>query len=158
MSIATRLPRSLRANEGKIIRARGDLFLIKVTSEQTDGHYSMFEARNAAGGGVPPHRHRNDEEACYVLQGRYRFRLGDETLELGPGDVVHIPRPTIHAFQALEPSRMLTVVSPGGFHERYFEDGWEVVDSVDNLPPPGEPDFARVGRALEAAGIEMIRE
>jgi quercetin dioxygenase-like cupin family protein len=51
---------------------------------QTEGHYSLFEARRLTGGGVPLHRHHHDEEAVFVLDGRYRFQLGDEHLELGP--------------------------------------------------------------------------
>jgi quercetin dioxygenase-like cupin family protein len=45
------------------------------------------------------------EEGIFVLEGRYRFQLGDQQLELGPGDFVHVPRPTPHAFEALEPGR-----------------------------------------------------
>ncbi len=51
---------------------------------------------------------------------------------------------------------MLVIVAPGGFHERYFEEGWEIVDDIHNPPPPREPDFAQLGAALQAAGLEMI--
>jgi hypothetical protein len=27
------------------------------------------------------------------------------------------------------------IVAPGGFHERYFEDGWELIDDVHNPLP-----------------------
>ena len=46
--------------------------------------------------------------------------------------------------------------APGGLHERYFEEGWELVDDLHNPPPPREPDFQRVGAALQAAGMEML--
>jgi hypothetical protein len=55
---------------------------------------------------VPLHRHY-DEEGFFILEGRYRFQRGDQQLELGPGDFVHVPRPTPHPFEALEPSRAL---------------------------------------------------
>jgi quercetin dioxygenase-like cupin family protein len=156
MSITHREPALLQADEGKIIRARGDLYLFKALAAQTEGHYSLFEARHAAGGGVPLHRHQKDEEGMFVLEGRYRFQVGSQQLILGAGDFLHIPRPTPHAFEALEPSRMLVIVAPGGFHERYFEDAWEKIDDIHNPPPPREPDFQRVGAALAAAGMEML--
>jgi len=92
----------------------------------------------------------------YVLEGRYRFQLGEQQVELGPGDFIHVPRPTPHAFEALEPGRLRVIVAPGGFHERYFQECWEVIDDVHNPPPAREPDFARVAAALERAGIEML--
>lgn len=156
MSVVDRRPQVLRPDQGKVVRARGDLYLFKALAAQTEGHYSLFEARNLAGGGVPPHRHHHDEEGVFVLEGRYRFQLGDQQLELGPGDFLHVPRPTPHAFEALEPSRMLIIIAPGGFHERYFEEGWEVLDDATNPPPPREPDLGRVRAAMQAAGIELV--
>jgi len=156
MSIANRRPQLLHADEGKVVRAHGDLYFFKALAAQTEGHYSLFEARNLTGGGVPLHRHRLDEEGIFVLEGRYRFQLDNETLELGPGDFVHVPRPTPHAFEALEPSRMLVIIAPGGFHERYFEEAWEVIDDLHNPPPPREPDVPRLLAALQAAGLELV--
>ena len=157
MSITQRDPTLLRADQGTVVRARGDLYLFKALAEQTEGHYSLFEGRHLAGGGVPLHRHHNDEEGMFVLEGRYRFQLGDRQVELCPGDFIHVPRPTPHAFEALEPSRMLVIVAPGGFHERYFQDAWEVIEDIHNPPPPAPPDFQRVEAALHAAGMEMLQ-
>jgi quercetin dioxygenase-like cupin family protein len=156
MSITERRASLLHADQGKVIRARGDLYLFKALAAQTEGHYSLFEGRHISGGGVPLHRHHKDEESFYVLAGRYRFQLGEDSLELCPGDFVHVPRPMPHAFEALEPSRVLVVVSPGGFHEQYFEEGWEVINDLHNPPPPHEPDFQRIGPALQRAGLEML--
>jgi quercetin dioxygenase-like cupin family protein len=156
MSITDRRPTLLHADQGKVVRARGDLYLFKALARQTEGHYSLFECRHLAGGGVPLHRHAQDEEGMFVLEGRYRFQVADRQFELGPGDFLHIPRPTPHAFEALVPSKMLVIVAPGGFHERYFEEAWEVIEDLHNPPPPREPDFRRVGEALQAAGMEML--
>ena len=109
--------------------------LSEALAAQTEGHYSLFEGRHLAGGGLPLHRHQKDGEGFYVLAGRYPFQLGDEQVELVPGDFLHVPRPTPHAFEALEFSRALVIVAPGGFHERYFEDGWELIDDVHNPLP-----------------------
>jgi quercetin dioxygenase-like cupin family protein len=157
MSITERRPSLLHTDQAStVVRARGDLYLFKALAAQTEGHYSLFEGRHLKGGGVPLHRHEKDEEGMYVLEGRYRFQLGEQQLELGPGDFIHVPRPTRHAFEALEPGRLLVIVAPGGFHERYFQEGWEVIEDLHNPPPPAEPDFARVAAALERAGMEML--
>jgi hypothetical protein len=66
MSSTERRPHLLhadQASQGKIVRARGDLYLFKALAAQTEGHYSLFEARSLTGGGVPLHRHHHDEEA-----------------------------------------------------------------------------------------------
>jgi uncharacterized cupin superfamily protein len=51
---------------------------------------------------VPPgkesfifHAHKGDEEFVYVLSGRGRALIGDETFEVGPGDFMAFPTPSI---------------------------------------------------------------
>ena len=44
------------------------------------------------------------QEAYVVVTGRASFRLGDEEVEAGPGDVVAVPDPAeIRSYRALEP-------------------------------------------------------
>jgi quercetin dioxygenase-like cupin family protein len=44
----------------------------------------------------PPHFHPNEEQFIYLLEGKLRMVLGDETTTIEPGDVVHIPRNVMH--------------------------------------------------------------
>ena len=37
------------------------------------------------------HRHHNSDEFIYVLQGRAKARLGEETITIGPGDFLGFP-------------------------------------------------------------------
>lgn len=46
------------------------------------------------------HYHPNAEEIVVVTQGRARQVVGDETLEMGPGDVCFIPCGTPHRISA----------------------------------------------------------
>lgn len=73
--------------------------------------------------GPPPHVHDRTWDASYMLEGRLAIRVGDEQLELGPGDVAAVPPGTVHGFaNALDtPARFLDVHAPGGF-ERYFRE------------------------------------
>jgi len=75
---------------------------------------------------APLHRHNNEDEYSFVIEGRMGALLGDEHLEAGPGDFVHKPRGQWHTFWNAgdEPCRILEIISPAGF-ERFFA---ELVD------------------------------
>jgi quercetin dioxygenase-like cupin family protein len=48
--------------------------------------------------------HKHPHEQISVIQhGRFRFRVGSEEREVGPGDVVHIPGNVEHGYDVLEP-------------------------------------------------------
>ena len=71
----------------------------------------------------PPHSHPNDEQWVYMLEGSVAQLLGDEIFTIDPGDLVHIPRNTVHTIRVLEsPCRFFTCKSPagsGGLSEDY---------------------------------------
>jgi mannose-6-phosphate isomerase-like protein (cupin superfamily) len=73
--------------------------------------------------GPPDHAHDGLWDAYHVLEGRLDVRLGEERLELRPGDVAAVPPGTAHGFSnPLEtPTRFLDIHAPGGF-ERYFRE------------------------------------
>jgi len=65
--------------------------------------------------GPPPHSHPNDEQWIYMLEGRVAILLGDEITTIGSGDLVYIPRNTVHGIRILEsPCRFFTCKSPSG--------------------------------------------
>jgi mannose-6-phosphate isomerase-like protein (cupin superfamily) len=70
---------------------------------------------------APLHRHTNEDEYSFVIEGRMGALLGDEHVEAGPGDLVHKPRGQWHTFWNAgdEPCRILEIISPAGF-ERFF--------------------------------------
>ena len=75
---------------------------------------------------APLHRHHNEDEYSFVIEGRMGALLGDDHLEAGPGDLVHKPRGQWHTFwnSGDDPCRILEIISPAGF-ERFFA---ELVD------------------------------
>lgn len=48
-------------------------------------------------GNVPKHYHTSADEIQYVISGKGTFWLGSEQREVGPGDLVIIPKGTAHA-------------------------------------------------------------
>ena len=53
------------------------------------------------GTGAKPHHHPS-EQMIIVLAGRLRMRIGEETRDIGPGEVALIPGDLEHEQQALE--------------------------------------------------------
>jgi quercetin dioxygenase-like cupin family protein len=99
----------------------GDVTFI-VSGEQSNGALAALEAVNAPGDGPPLHVHRREDETVYVLDGEFRWKLGDELSVTGPGSFVFIPRGLPHTWQVIgeRPGRMLVTFAPAGM-EGFFE-------------------------------------
>lgn len=140
---------------GQRARVITDMVTIKATAAETGGAYSLFETVTPPSGGCPAHTQRYDDEAVYIVEGRYAFLIGEEELELGPGAFALIPRGTPHAFANIgpTPARMLVLTTPGGIHETFFD---EIGDHADR--PAWEPDMARVLAVAPKYGIEFLTE
>ncbi len=98
---------------------------------------------------APMHRHHNEDEYSYVIEGRMGALLGDEHVEAGPGELVHKPRGQWHTFWNAgdEPCRILEIISPAGF-ERFFA---ELVD----LGGVAEAGPERLGELCQRFSLEM---
>jgi quercetin dioxygenase-like cupin family protein len=71
----------------------------------------MAEFRLDAGHELPAHAHPH-EQTGYLVRGRIRLRIGDETRELGPGDAWCVPGGVEHGADLLEDSVAIEVWSP----------------------------------------------
>jgi mannose-6-phosphate isomerase-like protein (cupin superfamily) len=77
------------------------------------------------GGSPPPaHFHPAQDERFEVLEGSLRTRVDGAERELGPGDVLEIPRGTVHQMwnPGSEPVRALWRTSPAGRTRDWFAD------------------------------------
>jgi quercetin dioxygenase-like cupin family protein len=137
------------AGTGKAYWGPGDLYTFLVTGAESGGAYFAMEALVPAGGGPPLHIHRNEHETFYVLEGGCTFRLEDETIVAGPGDVVNIPIGTRHNFRndGTEPVKLILAFTPAGI-ERFFEETLEQADDPTQAPPD---NLAEVGARYAAA-------
>jgi quercetin dioxygenase-like cupin family protein len=95
----------------------GDLITVKVSSEETGGAFAVAEERTPPQGGPPPHLHADDDETLYVLEGEVEFLVGGEIVGASAGSSAYVPRGVLHTFKNVgeAPSRVLAVVSPGGW-------------------------------------------
>ena len=55
------------------------------------------------------------------MEGNPTFRLGDRIFQASPGDLVHIPASTPHAWinPTTSPTRMIATFAPGGIEELF---------------------------------------
>jgi mannose-6-phosphate isomerase-like protein (cupin superfamily) len=63
---------------------------------------------------VKAHKHLSHSEHVVILEGSGTMRLGEKSLEIKKGDVIFIPKNTIHAVKSngKQPLKVLSVQSP----------------------------------------------
>ena len=68
----------------------------------------------AIGQSQHPHMHAGHDKMYYIQQGVGHFRVGDETFDVQPGDVVWAPADTLHAVDNTgdQPLIMLITMAP----------------------------------------------
>ena len=95
---------------------------VKVSAADNNGAYTLMEAFVPPGSGASLHRHPTYDDVHFVLEGRYACQLGEETFELGPGEMMFAPRGTAHSFKSIGPDmgHELIVSSPGGIFEKFI--------------------------------------
>jgi quercetin dioxygenase-like cupin family protein len=141
-----------KRGEGKALWALNGLYDLKATSKETDGALTVGELTVPAGWGPPPHTHTGPE-AVYVLEGRLRYQIGDETVEGGPGDFFYLPEGTWENFEPTETVRLLVFWMQPGMSE-FFEEVGEPAERRE-LPPESEPDIERIVAVSRKYGMEM---
>lgn len=134
----------------------GELLTHYATADQTGGAFSLMEERLPKGAEPPPHVHRREDEAFFLLDGALTVRVGDETFDARPGSFVFCPRDVPHLLTVeSDEVRMLTLCTPGGV-ERLFVELGEPATSRTLPPDDGEPDVDRIVRLAAHYGAEVL--
>lgn len=81
---------------------------------------TIAQWRFEAGADLPAHNHPH-EQITLVLQGKLELTVGDDTLQLIPGDNLPIASQVMHGGKALEPTIALDIFHPvrEDFKEKY---------------------------------------
>lgn len=97
---------------------------LKISGKDTGGELCFFEGDSDRKGGPPLHIHHEQDEIFYVIQGKFRFQVGDEKYEVSAGDCLFAPRKVPHAFVHIgdEKSKMMTIFQPAGKMEAFFHE------------------------------------
>ena len=109
---------------------------LKVSGSDNNGSFAVFEQTVLAkGAGVPLHLHPEQDEMFYVLDGAYRFKMGDEMFDLQTGDSIFLPRQIPHAWMLTsEKGTTHCLVQPAGQLENFFVK----LQAIDHVPTPEE--------------------
>jgi mannose-6-phosphate isomerase-like protein (cupin superfamily) len=136
---------------GQLIHVVGDQVIIKISTRDTGGAFTVFEGQTRPLHGPPLHLHRDQDEWWHILEGRYRFHVDGREIYAGPGDTVFAPRGSRHTFQNIgtTPGRMITTVVPGGLDLFFAE--------LEAVAPPGAaPDPAKMVPVFEKHNLELL--
>jgi len=139
----------VQPEEGKRLRIFGGIeFVVKVSSQESTGAFTLLENLIPPGTYLPPHVHAREDETFSILEGDFEFQLGERTVRAGPGATVYAPSGTPHALRLVgsTPGRILLLATPGGF-ERCMEE-------LDALPDP--PDMLVAFQICGRHGIEFL--
>ncbi len=149
----------LGSGEGsKSLWVLGELVTYKVTAEQTGGAYSLFEVVTHPGGSPLPHVQHQEDECFYVLEGEFEFLNNGDVVRASVGSLVYVPRGNLHTYKNVgsKPGRMLVSQTPGGLHERFFEElGEEAQDSTTPPVMDGPLGIERMFAIAARYGIEL---
>ena len=138
-----------------------DVFLLDAA--EAGGRFSIvrhdFTPRALA---APMHRHRDEDEWSFVLQGKIGALLGREEFVAGAGELIRKPRGQWHTFWNAgdEPASVLEIISPGGLEELFKS----MASGNDELDPERlaamaaeygcDVDFAATMPLVERLGLE----
>ena len=145
-----RQPVVLHEGEGKLLQTQVER-VVKADGALTEGRLSLTVVTRGPGyAGPPAHRHLRNDEAFFVLEGAFTFRVGDETVDVGPGGFVFVPMGAVHTFvnRGTTPGRMLQIFSPADF-EGYFEE-------LAELPASQAPDGERIWVLQDKYGMVVV--
>jgi quercetin dioxygenase-like cupin family protein len=118
---------------------------LKVSGKDTGGQLAVFEQTSLSPKrGTPLHVHYNQDEMFYVLQGEYRFLVGEDKFSLTTGDSIFLPRQVPHSWvQVSDRGRMTVIFQPAGKMEEFFV----TMAALKTSPTPEE--MARIFEANE---------
>lgn len=111
------------------------------------GSVAVFEFDVPAGAKVPAaHSHDGYEETIYGLEGVLTWTLDGKKIDVGPGEILCIPRGVVHRFDNVNTAdtKMLAIVSPGVLGPDYFRECAEIV----NAAAGGPPDLDALGNVM----------
>jgi quercetin dioxygenase-like cupin family protein len=142
---------AIRSGEGKVLQVLpGETVILKATSADTDGAYTLIEVTDEPQAGPPFHLHRREDEAFYILEGTFAFQIGDRALTATAGWFMTAPKGVPHSYKNIgtTPARMLTLFVPAGI-ENFFED-------LSKLTAAGTLDIDRIVAVSAKQGIEVV--
>jgi len=123
--------------------------------EQTGGAFCLVDERAGRGESVPLHRHRNDMESFYVLEGEISLYIEDQPgVRAAAGSFAHIPGGTVHGFRVeSEKARYLILTTPR--HGEFYR-AITLPSQPGGMPPLDSVEGSQIQQASEDYGVEFV--
>lgn len=113
-------PRIVRSTEGEVLQP----WLCKIGS-CSGARFDFLIGNIAYLSGPPLHVHREQDDTFYVLEGVLTLQVGDEIIDLGPGDFATVPPGVPHTFDNIRkhqpPPKVLNLMTPGGLDALFHD-------------------------------------
>jgi quercetin dioxygenase-like cupin family protein len=123
-----------------------------VEGEESGGSVAIFEFHIPVGARVPvAHSHDGYDETAYGLVGVLTWTVEGTATDVGPGEVLHIPRGAVHHFENTREAdaRGLGIVTPGILGPDFFREVAAILEAAAG----GPPDVAAIGAVMRRHGL-----
>lgn len=151
--------KQIQPGEGKSFWVGTSLVKCKAESVITQGWFSLFEVIDQPQNGPPIHVHHRDDEAYYILEGKYEiYRANEPPSKATTGSFIYFPKGVAHTYKNVgkDPGRMLVVNTRPGL-ERFVEEvGQPATDTSSPLIHAQAPDFGKMIEITQKYDIEII--
>ncbi len=124
-----------------------------LTAEDSNGTMAGFELTVPGSGRLPAPAHSHDhyEETIYGLDGAMTWTVDGNSMEIGPGQALCIPRGAVHRFDnhGAQDAKALCVITPAAIGLLYFRE----VAAVFRAAQGGPPDRGRLMEIMRRHGL-----
>ncbi len=102
---------------GKRYDWQNDNIKVHLTSDDTNGAFTLVEDNLKPTFYLPLHVHHQHSETFHILEGNVEFTLDKEIFVASVGTTIHVPPGVPHAVRPMnnQSARMLMLYMPGGF-------------------------------------------
>jgi quercetin dioxygenase-like cupin family protein len=150
----TRQTSDLRVNPSEETIRVGPLTIrFLLTGDNSTGSIAAFECTVPGTKGLPAPAHSHDhyEETPYGVDGALTWTVDGKPIDVGPGQVLCIPRGAIHHFanHGIQDVKTLCVITPGAIGPQYFREAAEVI----NAAAGGPPDRVKMAAIMRRHGL-----
>lgn len=144
---------------GRAVWVVGDHYTIKASGKDTGGAFAVIEVLVPPQSGPPPHIHRREDEAFYVLEGEFEVHIDNQRLTAGPGSWVTLAKGSLHHFKNIgqAPAKMLIIATPAGLDQFFLEAGRDATNALTS-PESATATSADIEKLVALApkyGIEI---
>jgi quercetin dioxygenase-like cupin family protein len=140
----------------------GHSFTLKAVGRDTAGTCAWMVGENKPHEGVLFHQHANEDEAFYILDGRFEMNIGDQTAIGTPGSFFFGPRNIPHRWTNVGSAtgRLLMVFTPSGI-EKYFQGAGVPIKDPSERPVLDMQDYKKSRNLIQlgqSAGLTKTGE